>query len=1066
MRPQVSHITQLSQSILLAPAITAGANNPSESNLRNLNLEFKFSVDPTLRIKSALCRLDSNAATDCSSGTFALSNMADGDHTITISLTDTMDQKAQDLSVLLRIDATAPVITVSQPPPAVSGAAVALAFSASDALSAPVTLECSLDAAAFAACASPVNLNNLAAGARSFKVRAKDRLGNAAESALSWTVDLAAPVVTITGMPPAVTSQRTAAFMFSGTLTGTPLAAFQCSLGNAAFATCASPANYANLADGNHTFRVAGRDNNNQFLNPVSCNWRVDTVQPSVPVITASVGADSNLTAAQFSFSATDTGAGIGKFQCSLDAAAFADCASPLSVSNLAQGQHTLNVRAHDAAGNMSTNGTFSWRIDTVIPVITISSAPPPSTLDKTASFVFSVSETGSGLAATECQLDNGAFAACTSPHSLTNLTAGSRTVRIRARDRAGNQGMTAHSWVVESAPLDGKILYANKCASCHGALASSSKMGRSAAQIQTAINTIPAMNSLAATTAAEIQAIAAELAMPPPVQQQAKFQCTEPLKRGNSQTHMLRLSKSELVNTISDIYGAALAAGLTSLVLFPDDVIQDHVTDFNNSHAATHIEAIFNTGLSVAQNLTSNRAMLNALAPACVGQGIDSGSLADTCVNQFISSLGPKMHRRPLSAAQSAAYLSLYKTTDANAATFTAKDRVELLIAAFFQAPEFIFHWNGTTGAADQVSQRIAVDAYTVANRLAFQMTGFPPDQTLYNAAAAGQLSSLAQVQAQAARLLDSARGRTKVRGLFYHWLRLHKTYPANALALARAGLPSDNATQNRLIDEMVKETLDFAEHIVFNQNGTFSDLFLSNLSFPQSAEMAKILGLPPAARGATASTDSRAGLSMRPAVIGGTGSEREAPINRGIRIRTRVLCETVPPPPADADDVAADVLTSIDRTMHTTREIAGLVTASPACISCHSFLNPPGYALGSFGPIGEFRTLEKVYDAAGALKNQFPIDSKVTSGLNIVSSADQANNHTELAQLIANSTKAQGCFAQYAFRASRVRFENAQDNCNLAEVEAQLTQKKPVKSALIQAVAAEDIFWKGLPK
>ena len=58
----------------------------------------------------------------------------------------------------------------------------------------------------------------------------------------------------------------------------------------------------------------------------------------------------------------------------------------------------------------------------------------------------------------------------------------------------------------------DGAALYASDCASCHGALASSSKAGRSAAQIQAAINNVGAMGSINL-TAAEIQAIADALA-------------------------------------------------------------------------------------------------------------------------------------------------------------------------------------------------------------------------------------------------------------------------------------------------------------------------------------------------------------------------------------------------------------------------------------------------------------------------------------------------------------------------------------------------------------------------
>jgi predicted CxxxxCH...CXXCH cytochrome family protein len=59
----------------------------------------------------------------------------------------------------------------------------------------------------------------------------------------------------------------------------------------------------------------------------------------------------------------------------------------------------------------------------------------------------------------------------------------------------------------------DGATLYANNCATCHGPLASSTKAGATAAQIQTGINTVSAMSSLSSLSSADIQAIADALA-------------------------------------------------------------------------------------------------------------------------------------------------------------------------------------------------------------------------------------------------------------------------------------------------------------------------------------------------------------------------------------------------------------------------------------------------------------------------------------------------------------------------------------------------------------------------
>ncbi|GFE59028.1 c-type cytochrome [Geobacter sp. AOG1] len=85
----------------------------------------------------------------------------------------------------------------------------------------------------------------------------------------------------------------------------------------------------------------------------------------------------------------------------------------------------------------------------------------------------------------------------CTAP--IQNMTSGTFTM--------GN--MPTAGQVPPAATIDGAALYGTNCASCHGILASSSKKGRTAAQIQSAISTVGSMNFLSTLTAAQVQAIA-----------------------------------------------------------------------------------------------------------------------------------------------------------------------------------------------------------------------------------------------------------------------------------------------------------------------------------------------------------------------------------------------------------------------------------------------------------------------------------------------------------------------------------------------------------------------------
>jgi Bacterial Ig domain len=145
---------------------------------------------------------------------------------------------------------------------------------------------------------------------------------------------------------------------------------------------------------------------------------------------------------------------GVGSvFQCSLDGSAFTSCTSPKSYSGLADGSHTFQVRAIDAAGNTDpTPASFTWIIDTVpppTPFIATSQANPTS--QTTASFSFTDTEAGVTFL---CQLDGGAFSACSSPKSYSGLSQGPHAFAVKAQDTLGNQsGAASFSWKIDTTP-------------------------------------------------------------------------------------------------------------------------------------------------------------------------------------------------------------------------------------------------------------------------------------------------------------------------------------------------------------------------------------------------------------------------------------------------------------------------------------------------------------------------------------------------------------------------------------------------------------------------------------
>lgn len=444
---RVLESTQLSSSL---PVIYLVSDVPPLTNSRSVSVVFDVSLSGSATFRSANCQLDQGASFDCSSKVVNLTSVVDGDHTLKINADSSTGDEAQTLNVVFRVDATKPVAAILQAPSATTGSnSASITFSATDALSGVNRVECSLDNAAFTTCTSPTNLSNLAAGAHSFRVRATDRATNVSDIATAnWTVDAGAPILNITAKPAALSAVKTASFSFNGTVSGVAMTDYECKLDAAAYATCTSGQSYSNLAEGSHTFSVRGRLGAGTMSSPVSATWTVDTVAPTLPVITNNVSAQTQLKNASLSFTSTDAG-GAPTFQCALDAGTYANCTSPHVFTNLADGTRTFRVRATDLAGNVSAVATATWVIDTVLPALAFTQTPTTST-NTAANFAFTASDAGVGLQSVQCSLNNAAYATCTSPQNLT-VAVGSHIYRVQATDRVGNTQTITHTWSVNT---------------------------------------------------------------------------------------------------------------------------------------------------------------------------------------------------------------------------------------------------------------------------------------------------------------------------------------------------------------------------------------------------------------------------------------------------------------------------------------------------------------------------------------------------------------------------------------------------------------------------------------
>jgi MYXO-CTERM domain-containing protein len=347
-----------------APATTIHSQPPSSTNSTSATFTFS-SDDPTATFE---CRLNAESLTPCTSPK-TYEGMEEGSHTFEVRARDTagnVDDSPADYTWV--IDRTAPDTFITSPPP--SSPRDTITFTSNET---PVTFACSLDGNAFTPCTSPVRPSNLSDGSHTFQVRAMDAAGNedTTPATLSWTVDTTPPDTTLTSQPPTSTRETSARFTFSSE----EGAAFECSLDEAPFETCTSPAHYVELIEDVHTFQVRAKDMaGNVDPTPASHTWTVDLTAPDTTLVLTPAD-PSHTASATFSFTSTKSDV---DFECKRDdALAFSPCTSPVEYTGLTEGPHTFQVRAVDAAGNTdATPASFTWVVDARPPEAPVIQSP------------------------------------------------------------------------------------------------------------------------------------------------------------------------------------------------------------------------------------------------------------------------------------------------------------------------------------------------------------------------------------------------------------------------------------------------------------------------------------------------------------------------------------------------------------------------------------------------------------------------------------------------------------------------------------------------------------------
>jgi hypothetical protein len=298
------------------------------------------------------------------------------------------------------------------------------------------------------------------------------------------------------------------------------------------------------------------------------------------------------------------------------------------------------------------------------------------------------------------------------------------------------------------------------------------------------------------------------------------------------------------------------------------------------------------------------------------------------------------------------------------------------------------------------------------IAAALAFALTGAPPDATIAAKGADGSLLAAEVRAAEARRLLATERAREQLGRFVEAW------FGTAALADADKNPSQFPAFDDELRDSMRAELRAFGASALLDRRDLRA-LVGADRSFVNE-RLARHYGIAGVSGGALREVplpeERRYGvLSMAATLATLAHSDQTSPVKRGAFVRNRLLCQEFGTPPANAGGVPTLA------TGTTARERFEAHAQSPACASCHKYIDDLGFSFERFDASGVFRSVES---------NGQPID---TSGLLL--DLERLGQGTslrfaglaEVASAVAESQALRSCFSKQWWRFVHGRSEGS---------------------------------------
>lgn len=309
--------------------------------------------------------------------------------------------------------------------------------------------------------------------------------------------------------------------------------------------------------------------------------------------------------------------------------------------------------------------------------------------------------------------------------------------------------------------------------------------------------------------------------------------------------------------------------------------------------------------------------------------------------------------------------------------------------IRAVLASPQFLMRAEPVRVDAGETRP---LDSYELASRLSYFLWSSMPDEELFELARDGLLADPVILESQARRMLRDPKARELSDSFAFQWLQLSELFGAQPdletfrhyysfdfFGSNKGNRGQDMLTELLLLFETVliedRPVLDFVDADYVWVNDLLMEHYGWTELYPKKVKDSKRYGSrlssarwhrvqpPDRTRGGVVTAGGPLTMNSTPV--------RTSPVFRGAWV-LEVIFNRPPPPPPNVDVGSIEEGESGDAAL-TVRQKLEAHRANPACASCHNRIDPPGFALERFDPVGAWREVDAgaPIDASGELSH-----------------------------------------------------------------------------------------------